>query len=42
MYVVIRPDPGSGGSMVERFVVGGHWEKGERVQWVVEGGFYKG
>lgn len=36
-YVLIHPDDGR----VETFVVGQGIEKGERLQWVVEGGVYK-
>ncbi|KAK1831597.1 RmlC-like cupin domain-containing protein [Podospora conica] len=45
-YVVIHPasatGDGDGEVRVETFVVGGAVEKGERLQWVVEGGRWKG
>lgn len=39
-YVLIHPDD-DGGGRLETFVVGQAVEKGERLQWVVEGGVYK-
>lgn len=47
MYVILHADEESvrrngGKAAVETFVVGQEIEKGERLQWVVEGGKYKG
>ncbi|ODM17966.1 hypothetical protein SI65_06754 [Aspergillus cristatus] len=47
MYVILHADEESvrrngGKAAVETFVVGQDIEKGERLQWVVEGGKYKG
>ncbi|RHZ73943.1 hypothetical protein CDV55_105325 [Aspergillus turcosus] len=43
-YIIIHADlaDGTGRAPVSSFVVGPDIEKGERVQWVVEGGKYKG
>ncbi|PVH84541.1 hypothetical protein DL98DRAFT_512442 [Cadophora sp. DSE1049] len=42
-YVIIHADEGAEGEekRVETFVVGGDVEKGERLQWIVEGGKFK-
>lgn len=41
-YVIIHPPETTGGEVkVETFVVGGDVAKGERLQWIVEGGVWK-
>lgn len=39
-YVILHPQAG-GRATIETFVVGHNVEKGERLQWIVEGGKFK-